>query len=102
MATAAPAAPASSPGAVPFTRATADRSAAPEFTLRLGGVVLDRSSLARSGLLPYIGLLVRLIDRRELSRDELRELLERSLRQRRMSTRSRREYALEYLHQHPP
>ena len=99
---AASAASTSSPGVVPFTRATTDRPADPEFALRVGGVVLDGSSLTESGLLPYVGLLVRLIDRRDLSADELRELLERSLRQRRSLSRSRRSYVLEYLHQHPP
>lgn len=84
------------------TPATAERSAEPEFELRVGDVVLTRSSLSRSGLLPYVGLLVRLIEGLELSRRELLEFLERSLRQRRMVSRGRRDYVLAFLHQHPP
>ena len=90
------------PVAVPSAPATAHRSAEPEFELRVGEVVLTTSSLSRSGMLPYVGLLFRLIDGLELSRRELLELLERSLRQRRMVSRCRREYVLEVLHQHPP
>jgi len=88
--------------AVPLSGATADHSAEPEFQLQVGEVVLGRSSLSRSGLLPYVALLVRLIEGLELSRGELLECLERSLRQRRMVSRSRREYVLAFLHQHPP
>ena len=102
MTTAATTGRSSSPVAVPLSRRTADHSAEPDFELRVGDVVLDRSSLSRSRLLPYVGLLVRLIDGLELSRLELLERLERSLRQRRSASRSRREYVLEYLHRHPP
>ena len=101
-ATAALAERSSSRVVVPLAPATADRSADPEFELRVGEVVLSRSSLSRSGMLPYVGLLFRLIDGLELSRGELLELLERSLRQRRMVSRGRREYVLAFLHQHPP
>ena len=87
---------------MPLSPATADRSAEPKFELRVGEVVLGKSSLSRSGLLPYVGLLFRLIDGLELCRRELLELLERSLRQRRMVSRARRDNVLAFLHQHPP
>jgi len=69
---------------------------------QLEEVVLRASHLASSQLLPYVRLLVRLIEGFELSRRELVELLARALRQRGLAFRSRRDYVLAFLHQHPP
>lgn len=78
------------------------RSDEAEPELRLEEVVLRASRLSSSPLLPYVRLLVRLIEGFELSRRELVELLARALRQRSLAFRSRRDYVLAFLHQHPP
>ena len=80
----------------------AARSDEAEPELRLEGVVLRASHLSSSPLLPYVRLLVRLIEGLAVSRCELVELLSRALRQRSLAFRSRRDYILAFLHQHPP
>ena len=78
------------------------RSDEAEPELRLEEVALRASHLSSSPLLPYVRLLVRLIDGFAVSRRELVELLGRALRQRSLAFRSRRDYVLAFLHQHPP
>jgi hypothetical protein len=85
----------------PSTAVEARRDEA-EHELRLEEVVLRASRLASSPLLPYVRLLVRLVEGFEVSRRELVELLGRALRQRSMASRYRRDYVLTFLHQHPP
>ncbi len=80
----------------------AARSNEAEPELQLEEVALRVSHLASSPLLPYVRMLVRLLEGFELSRRELVELLERALRQRSLAFRSRRDYVLAFLHQHPP
>jgi len=70
--------------------------------LRVGPVVLDESSLARSPMLPYVRMLVSLIEGIELTREEVFCLLQRSMRQRSIARRRRIDYVLGFLHQHPP
>ncbi len=53
-------------------------------------------------MLPYARLLVRLIDGTELSCAQLVELLLETMRQHSMSRRSRTDYVLRFLNQHPP
>jgi hypothetical protein len=75
---------------------------AEHFELCLAGVVLRESTLANSLMLPYVRMVVRLIEGIELSLDELVQLLRQALRQHSMALRSRKDYVLGFLQQHPP
>jgi hypothetical protein len=70
--------------------------------LRLEGVVLDESSVVNSPMLPYLRMLVSLIEGIRLTCQELVRLLRQALRQRSLAFRRRIEYVLRFLHQHPP
>ena len=70
--------------------------------LDLNGFVLDESSVVNSPLLPYIRTLIWMLEGVRLSHVELVAWLREVLRQRGMACRSRREYVLCFLHQHPP
>lgn len=70
--------------------------------LDLEGVILDESSVVNSPMLPYIRTLIGMIDGIRLSHVEVAGWLREVLRQRSMACRSRREYVLRFLHQHPP
>ena len=70
--------------------------------LRLDGVVLDESSLVSSPMLPYVRMVLSLIEGVELTCGEVVCLLRQSLRQRRFGARRRIDYILGFLHQHPP
>ena len=70
--------------------------------LDLEGAILDESSVFNSPMLSYIRTLIWIIDRIRLSQAEVAEWLRQVLRQRSMACRSRREYVLRFLHQHPP
>ena len=70
--------------------------------LRLETVVLDESALARSSLLPYVRMLMRLLDGVKLTCREVLAVLRESLRQRSIGVRRRIDYILGFLHQHPP
>lgn len=73
-----------------------------EAELRLDAVVLDESSLTSSPVLPYLRMIVSLIEGVHFNFDEFLQLLRRGLRQHSIVSRSRREYVLSYLRQHPP
>jgi hypothetical protein len=68
----------------------------------LEDVVLRSSSLASSPILPYARILVKLMEGLDVSLPELVELLRQALRQRSIASRSRRDYVLAFLHEHPP
>lgn len=70
--------------------------------LRLDSVVLDELSLTTSPMLPYVRMVVNLIEGIELSCQELVTLLRQALRQHSIAARRRRDYVLRFLHQHPP
>ena len=70
--------------------------------LRLDGVVLDESSVVNSRMLPYLRMVVRLIEGIRLTCQELARLLRQALRQRSLAFRRRVDYVLRFLHQHPP
>ncbi len=53
-------------------------------------------------MLPYVGMIVSLLEGIYLGRHELLELLVRSLRQHSIAYRTRTDYVLRFLHQHPP
>jgi len=70
--------------------------------LRLDGVVLDESSVVNSPMLPYLRMVVSLIEGIPLTCQELVRLLRQALRQRSLAFRRRIDYVLRFLHQHPP
>jgi hypothetical protein len=70
--------------------------------LRLETVVLDAAALACSPMLPYVQMLVRLIEGVTLTCREVLAVLRESLRQRSIATRRRIDYVFGFLHQHPP
>ena len=90
----------------PATAAAGQRACSAEspltVELRWGGVVLDESDLATSPMLPYVRMLVGLIEGVEFTCGEVLCLLRQSMRQRRLGARRRIDYILAFLHQHPP
>lgn len=70
--------------------------------LTLEGLVLDEATLVNSSLLPYLAMVASVIEGRSISAAELLQGLRRSMRQRSIGRRARREYVLAYLNQHPP
>jgi len=74
----------------------------PAPTLALEGVSLDEASLVQSPMLEYVQMVASLIEGRCVGRDELVEGLRRTMRQRSLAQRSRTDYILHFLHQHPP
>jgi hypothetical protein len=70
--------------------------------LELAGVVLDESRVLRSRTLPYVRMLVSLIERIEVSHVQLVALLRSALRQQRIANRRRCDYVVDYLQRHPP
>lgn len=72
------------------------------FTLNLGGFVLDEPTLVNSRILPYVRMVVSLLEGRTITREQLITALLKSMRQRSMGRLPHREYVLRYLNQHPP
>lgn len=70
--------------------------------LRLDGVVLRERDLGKSWMLPYLRMVVRLVEGIGLSCDELVRVLRQAMRQHSIAYRSRTDYVLSFLHQHPP
>ena len=66
------------------------------------GVLPDEASLTNSPLLPYVRMVVSLIEGVRLTCRELVELLLRAQRQHRFALRSRIDYVRRFLHEHPP
>jgi len=73
-----------------------------EAELCLEGVLLRESSLSTSPVLPYVRMVVSLIEGVEFSCQEVVGWLRKVLRQHSIAQRPRREYVLRFLHQHPP
>ena len=71
-------------------------------TLNPEGFVLDESTLVNSRILPYVRMLVSVLEGRTISHEELIATLRKRIRQRSLGRLSRREYILHYLNQHPP
>jgi hypothetical protein len=80
----------------------APASDAPPIELRLEGVVLDESSLAESPMLPYVRMVVSLIEGVEFSCREVLYLLRQAMRQHSIGARRRIDYVLGFLNEHPP
>jgi len=70
--------------------------------VRLEGVVLDESSLAKSPMLPYVRMVVSLIEGVEFTCREVVHLPRQAMRQHSIGARRRIDYLLGFLHQHPP
>jgi hypothetical protein len=70
--------------------------------LDLDGVLLDEASIVNSSMLPYIRTLIGVIDGVWFSHAALIAWLVKVQRQRSIVYRSRRDYVLRFLHQHPP
>jgi hypothetical protein len=89
--------PAAKPTAEPF-------SATPSLPieLALSGVVLDETHVTGSPLLPYVRMLISLIEGVAFRLQDLVALLCRSLRQHSFARRGRADYVVAYLQQHPP
>ena len=73
-----------------------------QLTLNVDGLVLDESTPVNSRVLPYVQMVVSVLEGRTISREELLTVLRTRLRQRSIGRLSRREYVLHYLNQHPP
>ena len=84
-------------------RETLKRAGASEdAALPLEGLLLDERTLVNSRILPYALMVASVIEHRTISRDELIAAMRKSMRQRSIGRRPRREYVLRYLNQHPP
>jgi hypothetical protein len=70
--------------------------------ISLEGVTLDAESVERSPALPYLRMLVRVLEKVPISQAELVQWLLESLRQRSIARRNRKTYALGFLNAHPP
>jgi hypothetical protein len=74
--------------------------------LELEGVLITDTALASSHVLPYLAMAASFFERRIVSREELIAALwkriRQSMRQRSIGHRTRHEYILRYLNQHPP
>jgi hypothetical protein len=79
-----------------------DPPAAPPGELRLEETMVDESSLAKSPMLPYVRMIVSLIEGVELSCGEVLCLLRRAMRQHSISARRRIDYILGFVTEHPP
>jgi hypothetical protein len=71
-------------------------------TLNLDGFVLEESTLVNSRVLPYVRMVVSVLEGRRISREQLMVALRTCIRQRSIGRLSRREYVLHYLNEHPP
>ncbi len=70
--------------------------------LRLDGVLLDEASLSKSPVLPYLRMLLSLIEGVQFGMQELFGLLRQALRQHSIASRKRINYVLHVLRKHPP
>jgi hypothetical protein len=92
--------------AAPTVDATPSVEASPamlaQLRLNLDGFVLDESTLVNSRVLPYVRMVVSVLEGRTIGREQLLVALRKRIRQRSIGRLSRREYVLHYLQQHPP
>jgi hypothetical protein len=70
--------------------------------LLLEGVALDEAMVRNSPMLPYVRMVVNLLEGTRLRCHQIVRLLLEALRQRSIAYRRRSEYLLDFLHQHPP
>ena len=74
----------------------------PTTGLQLEGWLLDESSVDHSPVLPYVRMLVSLIEGVAISLIQVGDWLRQALRQHSFAQRRRRDYVLAFLHRHPP
>lgn len=79
-----------------------DNEGPEQVELQLEEVVLNEARVRHSPLLPYVRMVVSLIEGFRLTCQELLCLLLRALRQHSFVFRSRIDYVLRFLHEHPP
>lgn len=65
-------------------------------------MILNEGSLLKSRMMGYVRMVVSLIEGIEFSYQEVLFLLQQALRQHSIARRTRREYVLRFLHEHPP
>jgi hypothetical protein len=70
--------------------------------LVLEGITIDASVVRTSPLLDYLRMVIRLIERISVTRAELTTTLLEAMRQHSIAYRTRTDYVLRFLHQHPP
>jgi hypothetical protein len=70
--------------------------------LLLEGAVLDELAVKTSPTLPYLRMVINLLEGVQLSLTELVACLLSTMRQHCMAYRTRTDYVLRFLHQHPP
>jgi len=81
---------------------SASEPSSPAAESRLEGVVLDEASLAHSPMLPYVRMVVSLIEGVEFTCREVVHLLRQTLRQHSIGAGRGVDYLLGFLHRHPP
>jgi hypothetical protein len=74
----------------------------PKVELEFEGLTIEPADIERSSALSYVRMLLRVIDGVRVTRQELVEMLLRSMRQRSMVRRKRRDYVVSFLNSHPP
>ncbi len=70
--------------------------------LPLEGLTLGEASVVNSPMLPYVRMVASLIEGRRIGAAELINALRKRLRQHSMALRTRADYVLDFLNQHPP
>jgi hypothetical protein len=68
----------------------------------LAGVILSEAIVLNSCTLPYVRMVVSLIEGTQFSYHELMEWLRQAMRQHSIARRSRSDYVLRFLDEHPP
>ena len=70
--------------------------------LRWEGVVIDEATVRSSPMLPHVRMIVSLIEGVPFRGEEVVRLLLQAMRQHSIGSSRRTDYALGFLHQHPP
>jgi len=78
------------------------QAASDDIVIALDGYALSEATLVRSMMMPYLTMIVNVIEGSQLTQTELVSWLRACLRQRSFDTLSRREYVLKCLWEHPP
>ena len=86
----------------PRTQAARGETPGEDVQLVLEGFTLDEATLVTSSMLPYLAMVVSLLEGRTIRHEELLHRLRRSMRQRSLDRLPRREYVLRFHDQHPP
>lgn len=90
-------------GTEAILRAPSEKATLPEnAALAWEGLLLDEATLRNSRVLPYVLMVASVLEGRTIHREELLAALRKSVRQRSIGGRLRREYVLRFLQQHPP